>query len=246
VTGMDTKRKGKGVNAVFVVLGVILIILGIIPVAGGAAILFFNRGKDSNGYHQSNTYQVNTSTYAYAFAMAMSPMRVESFFGRLAQNLFGEENTVQAEWVITPVSPSKTVFAGWAPHTAGENYVNTMETELPTYWHWSGPYSPALTINQTLISGQGLSGPSASPASQTFWLASAHSTGKFSLAFNPVWDSAQGNNYLVITNMDGSKGVAANITLGYKIPIFDWLAYVLIPAGIIIFACGILLARKKK
>ncbi len=244
MTAEVKKRNGKGANALLVVLGIILIILGIIPVAGGTAILVFNRSQDSNGYHLSNTYQMNTSTYA--FAMAMSPMRVESFYGRLAQNLFGVQNTVQAEWIITPVNSSKTVFAGWAPHTAGEKYINTMETELPNYWHWSGPYSPALTINQTLISGQGLGGPAASPASQTFWLASAHSSSKFSLDFNPVWDSAQGNNYLVITNLDGSKGVAANITLGYKIPIFNWLAYVLIPVGIIIFVCGILLVRKKR
>jgi len=241
---MDNKHKGKGATALFVIIGIILILLGIIPVAGGAAILFFNRSMDSDGYHLSNTYQMNTSTYA--FAMAMSPMRVESFYGRLVQSLFGTQNTVQAEWIITPVSPSKTVFAGWAPHTAGENYINSMETELPTYWHWSGPYSPALTIQTTAISGKGLSGLGVSPASQTFWLASAHSSSKFSLDFSPVWDSAQGNNYLVITNLDGSKGVASNITLGYKIPIFNWLAYVLIPVGIIIFACGILLVRKKR
>jgi hypothetical protein len=46
--------------------------------------------------------------------------------------------------------------------------------------------------------------------------------------------------------MGGSSGVAGNITLGYKIPIFNWLGYVLIPVGIIIFACGIMLVRKKK
>jgi hypothetical protein len=178
--------------------------------------------------------------------MAMSPMRVESFYGRLAQSLFGVQNTVQAEWVITPVNSSKTVFAGWAPHAAGENYVNTMETELPTYWHWSGPYSPALTIQTTAVSGQGLGGPSVSPAAQTFWLAAANPSSKFSLDFNPVWDTSQGNNYLIITNLDGSQGVAANITLGYKIPIFNWLGYALVPVGIIIFACGVLLVRKKR
>ena len=244
MTTGDKKRSGKGATALFVVLGIILILLGIIPLASGAAILVFNRSEDSKGYHLSNTYQMNTSTYA--FAMAMSPMRVESFYGRLAQNLFGVQNTVQAEWIITPVNSSKAVFAGWAPHTAGENYINTMETELPTYWHWSGPYSPALTIHATAVSGQGLGGPSASPAAQTFWLASAHSNSAFNLDFNPVWDSSQGNNYLIITNLDSSKGVAANITLGYKIPIFNWLGYVLVPVGIIIFACGILLVRKKK
>jgi len=244
MTNEEKKHRGKGAATFFVIIGIILILAGIIPVAGGAAILVFNRGEDSNGYHLSNTYQMNTSTYA--FAMAMSPMRVESFFGRLAQNLFGTENTVQAEWVITPVNSSKAVFAGWAPHTAGQNYINTMETELPTYWLWSGPYSPALTIQTTVISGQGLVGPSVSPAAQTFWLVSAHSSNTFSLDFNPVWDSSQGNNYLIITNMDGSSGVAGNITLGYKIPIFNWLGYVLIPVGIIIFACGIRLVRKKR
>jgi hypothetical protein len=49
----------------------------------------------------------------------------------------------------------------------------------------------------------------------------------------------------VITNPDGSRGVAANIALGFNIPVFDWLAYALIPVGIIIFACGILLVRKR-
>jgi uncharacterized membrane protein len=242
MTAEAKKRKGKGATALYVVLGIILILVGFIPVAGGAVILVFSRSEDSNGYHLSNTYQMNTSTYA--FAMAMSPMQVESFYGRMAQSLFGEESTVEAEWVITPVNSSKAVFTGWAPHSASENYINTMEMELPTYWHWSGPYRPALTIQTTVISGQGLGGP-ASPAAQNFWLASAHSSSTFTLDFNPVWDSSRGNNYLIITNMDGSQGVAANLTLGYKIPIFNWLGYVLIPIGIFIFACGILLLRKK-
>jgi hypothetical protein len=239
------KHRGKGAAAFFAIIGIILIVLGIIPVAGGAAILFYNRYRDSQGYHLSNIYQINTSTYA--FMMEMSPLRIESVLGRLSQSLFGTENTIQAEWVVTPVNSSKAVFAGWAPYNAGQNYVSQTETEGPyPEWHWSGPYAPKITITGTLIFGQGASGPTASPATQTFWLDAAHSSSTFDLHFNPVWDSTQGNNYLIITNMDGSQGVAANIALGFKIPIFNWLGYVLIPVGIIIFACGILLVRKKK
>jgi hypothetical protein len=239
----EKKHRSKGAIAFFVIIGIILILLGIIPIAAGTTILIFNRSRDSEGYHVSNTYQMNTSTYA--FAMAMSPMRIETFWGRLSQNLFGTENTVQAEWVITPVNSSKEVFAGWAPQAAGENYINNMEFELPTYWHWNGPYSPAIKITTVQVFGQGKGGPTESPTSQTFWLDSAQSTGTFNLHFNPVWNSSMGNNYLVITNPDGSPGVAANIALGFKIPVFNWLAYVLIPVGIVIFACGILLVRKR-
>ncbi|MGA9695896.1 MAG: hypothetical protein WBQ62_05745, partial [Dehalococcoidales bacterium] len=66
MTNEEKKHRGKGAATFFVIIGIILILVGIIPVAGGAAILVFNRGEDSNGYHLSNTYQMNTSTYAFA------------------------------------------------------------------------------------------------------------------------------------------------------------------------------------
>jgi hypothetical protein len=58
--------------------------------------------------------------------------------------------------------------------------------------------------------------------------------------------STAGNKYLIITNLDGSKSVTSDIYLGFKIPVFRWLPYVLIPLGIIIFVCGILLIKKIK
>ena len=68
----EKKHRSRGAIALFVVTGIILILLGIIPIAAGTTILIINRSRDSEGFHVSNTYQMNTSTYA--FAMAMSPM----------------------------------------------------------------------------------------------------------------------------------------------------------------------------
>ena len=241
----ERKQINKGVIALFVIIGIILIILGVIPIIGGAAILLANRGRDSESYHLSNVYQMKTSTYA--FGMEMAPLRIESFYGRLSQSLFGTENTVQAKWVITPVNSTKELFAGFTSADAGKNYVSKMETEGPyPYWNWDGPYSPKIEITTTQIFGLGSGGPTKSPALENFWAEAVQSSGTVNLYFNPAWDSASGNNYLVITNLDGSKGVAADIYLGFKIPVFSWLPYVLLPVGIIIFVGGILLVRKKR
>ena len=243
-TGEVKTRKNRAI-AFFVIIGVLLIILGIIPVIGGTAILFSNRGRDSEGYHLSNVYKMNTATHA--FIMEMAPLEIESFYGRLSQHLFGTENTVQAKWVIRPVNSSKELFAGFTSASAGENYFSKIEAEGPyPYWHWDGPYNPSIEITTTVISGKGLGGPTKSPALETFWLNTAQSSETFNLYFNPVWNSSSGNNYLIITNLDGASGVAADISLGFKIPVFNWLAYVLIPVGIIIFVCGIFLVRKTR
>jgi hypothetical protein len=47
-------------------------------------------------------------------------------------------------------------------------------------------------------------------------------------------------------DLDGSKGVEADIQLGFKVPILGWLAYLLIPLGVLMCICGIFLVKRRK
>lgn len=185
-------------------------------------------------------------TSTYAFEMEIGPLKIVTFYARLAQILFGTENTVQAKWVIKPINSSKELFAGFSKALDGKNYVEKMETEGPyPYWEWHGPYNPAIEITETSIFGKGLGGPIKSPILESFWLKTAQSSEILNIYYNPVWSSNAGNNYLVITNLDGTKGLEANIYLGFKIPLFSWLPYLFIPVGILVCVAGVFLMRNR-
>jgi hypothetical protein len=64
--------------------------------------------------------------------------------------------------------------------------------------------------------------------------------------WNPVWDETTGRNILVIMNADGSSNVDADIQLGFKVPLFGWLPYLLLALGIIMLVVGWFLFRYRK
>ena len=229
---------------VFIILGSLLTVLGILLLVAGIYVAVFNQSADPQGYHASNVYEIRTS--AYAFNMEIGSLRLVTPYARLSSLIFGIENTVQARWIVVPQDPSKELFAGLARATEGKQYVNRMQTEGPPFWNWHGPFNPQINITTTAVSNQVDKGPSAPVAAEPFWLVSTHGKNSQSINYSPVWESQSDNKYLVIMNLDGSRDVKANIQLAFRIPIFASLPYWLIPTGIVFSLAGVLFIKRKK
>jgi hypothetical protein len=119
-----------------------------------------------------------------------------------------------------------------------------METEEAVL-SMDGPFRPEISVTSSVISGEGLGGPVGSALSESIWVSANLGKQTAKIDYQPVWDTDIDDKYLIITNYDGTNNVGADIQLGFKLPVFCWLPYRLIPLGVILCICGILLIRKR-
>ncbi len=230
---------GKRKKILVLTFSILLFILGIAAIAGGAAVLYYNAGTDSEGYAISSVYEVRSS--ANAFVLWVAPLQSRSSFSWL-----GEENIAQTKWIVSAVDASKQVFAGWAEASDGAAYVDQFRYETPDQgWHWwVEAYYAEIGVPSTNIVHQGV--PARTPAAESFWLDSVVTIDKATIYWDPTWEQNAGMKMIIIMNADGSSGVSANLQLGYKVPILTWLPYLLIPLGILLCFGGYLLFRRRK
>lgn len=235
---MDEKKGIKKGKIILLVGIVILLILGISSIVSGTVIVVLNRGTDKDGYSLSDVYKVETSTHA--FALWVNPLRIPFYLSWM-----NPEDIAQTKWVVKAVNSSKEIFVGWAKAADGDNYLNGFQYETLPSWHWSTwPYHASMDIPSTAIYNEGA--PSKSPTQEAFWIESAHSSNSSTLNWDPNWPSQAGRKILVVMNADGSNNVEADLQLGFKVPIFSWLPYLLIPLGIVMCLGGIFLIRRRK
>jgi hypothetical protein len=234
-----SEKKGIQKGKIILLIGVVLLlILGVSSIVSGTVVLVLNRGTDKDGYSLSDVYRVETSTHA--FALWVEPLRISSYL-----RWINPEDIAQTKWVVKAVDLSKEIFIGWAKAADGENYLNGFRYETPPSWHWNtSPYYASIDIPPTVIYNEGA--PSKSPTLETFWLESAHSSNSSTINWDPNWSSQAGRNILIIMNADGSNNVEADLQLGFNVPIFGWLPYLLIPLGIVMCLGGIFLIRRRK
>jgi hypothetical protein len=235
-------KKGK---TLLLIGGFLLISFGAASILGGAAILYFNQRTDKDGFALSDAYKVRST--ACAFALWVKPIDWNNQFFILPLKWFNHEDFVQTKWVVRAVNSSKELFVGWANATDGESYLerNTIAFETPsTDWYWdTQPYYAGIEIYSTAIYNNGT--PSRSPIEETFWLKSAHSSNSSTINWDPVWEPPTSKNILIVMNLDGSRNVDADIQLGFKVPIFSWLPYLLIPLGALLSVSGFFLIRRR-
>jgi hypothetical protein len=156
----------------------------------------------------------------------------------------------QAMWTVEPVDPNKTLFVGWTEAVDGENYLldTGIRFSTPPVWHWYiEAYYAEIEIPQSLTHNQGA--PTRPPAEETFWLKTAQSNGTSKITWDAFWEPlenrTENRKMLIIMNPDGSRNIEADIQLGFKVPIFHWLPFVLIPLGVILCLIAIFVIRQK-
>jgi len=232
------EKRGRRHKVIILVVCVLLFILGVSAILGGVAILVLNQGTDEDGFALSNVFEVRSS--ACAFVLWVAPANIPSYLSWM-----GSENIGETRWVVEAVDPSKELFVGWAKAVDGEGYIEGLMFETPPSWHWLiWPYSPEIDVPSSVVYNTGV--PSRSPAEESFWLESEHSSGLVELNWDHAWDAEDGRNILIIMNLDGSSNVEADVQLGFKVPLFGWLPYLLIPLGAVLVLVGVFLFRRKK
>jgi hypothetical protein len=234
LVGGSSRRK----KFLFLIVGLLLIILGIVAIAGGAAILNFNAETDPEGYALSPIHEVRSSANAYVLWVA--PLQSTGSFSWL-----GDDNVAETKWVVTTVDARKQVFAGWTKASDGAAYADQFQYETPDQgWHWYvDPYYAEIGVPSTKIVHQGA--PARAPANESFWIDSVVTSDTATIYWDPTWEQGAGMKMIVLMNADGSSGVNANLQLGFKVPILTWLPYLLIPLGILLCLGGYLVFRRR-
>lgn len=232
MVGRSRKKK-----ILFLTVGLLLLVLGIMAISGGAAILYYNAGTDSEGYAMSVVHEVRSSANAYVLWVA--PWQGSSF------SWVGESNIGACKWVASSVDGGPEVLMGWAWASDGAAYISNFRYETPDQvWNWyTEAYYAEIDVPSTKLVGQGV--PSRVPSAETFWIDSAATSGTATIHWDPTWDKTAGMKMIILMNADGSSGVNVDLQLGFKVPILTWLPYVLIPLGILMCVGGGLLSRRR-
>jgi LPXTG-motif cell wall-anchored protein len=209
------------------------VVIGILLIASGASVLFYNLGNGPDGYAYSNIYHVNTSTYA--FTAYMNEYKISTW------GFLGVNNVAEMKLIATPKNPSSELFIGYATTAESQAYRTSFQCEIPTNWHWwAEPYYAEINITTTTIAGTGA--PAQLPQEQTFWLTSAEGSGAVTMTYLPQHEQ----HVWFIMNHDGTRNVSADIQIAFRSPILTVLPPILIVVGIILIGAGMYLLKRKK
>jgi hypothetical protein len=191
-----------------------LLALGLV-IGGVLLVLAHGTARDSAGFYTSDTERFSTPTYA----LTAEGMQI------------GDIQGDGADWAIDAIGATMRVrasqpdgaplFIGIAPEQAVDRYLTQVAHDEVSDVH-SGPF----TYDSVRRGGSATPGV---PANASFWAATATGPGTQAL----TWKPDVGRWAVVVMNADGSRRVAADVSVGAK-------TGVLLPVGIGLFALSLL------
>src|SRR5580700_3193000 len=206
---------------VLVVVGSVLALVMMGLLAGGGFLMWADQTqRDGSGYLTSGTGSLTAPSYA----IATSSLDL-NFSGRawpVDQNALGNVR-------ITAATRSDAgVFIGIAPRADALNYLSGVAYDSLSDLQF-------LPYRVTYAPHDG--GAPAVPATQAFWQAQASGGGTQTL----TWTVTPGRWIVVLMNADGSRGVAADVSVGATAPFLFGLALGLLIAGGVVLVLAVLL-----
>ena len=207
-------ERGAGGVALLVV-GSIAALLAFALLAGGCAAVVVDRiQRDDDGFLMSPTEDFSTATYAIASESA-------------------DVDLDGPDWATTDLvgtvrirsESDRPVFVGIAREADVAQYLDGVEYAVVTEIGREPDYSER----------QG-GAPDGPPADQTFWAASATGAGEQTLE----WEPEDGRWNAVVMNADGSRGVAADLSIGVELDPLIWIGVALLVAGGLLAAAAAL------
>ncbi len=201
-------RRGAG-RMVLLIVGILVALVSLaFLAAGGAAVIVDQVQRDDDGFVMSPSK--NFSTAAYAIASKSADVNLDG-----------------PDWATDDLigtlrirsNSSRRVFIGIAREADIARYLGHVEhvvvTDIGRKPHYSartgGP-------------------PGARPAAETFWAASATGAGEQTLE----WVPKSGHWNAVVMNADGSRGVAADLSIGAELDPLLWIGIGLLIGGVLL------------
>jgi hypothetical protein len=211
-TAPARERRGGAGRVVLVILGSIAALVSLALLAGGCgAVAVDQTQRDDDGFLMSPTEDFATATYAIASDKA----DIHAAGAERALDVFLGTVRIRSE-------SDRPVFVGIASASDVTRYLSGVEhsvvTDLerrPVYVQRPGGAPPAL------------------PDEETFWVESTTGSGEQTLE----WEPESGDWRTVVMNADGSRGVAAELSIGAELDPLLWIGIGLLAAGAL-FAGG--------
>jgi hypothetical protein len=209
-------RAGRGAGGVaLLVVGSIAALLALALLAGGCAAVVVDRTqRDADGFLMSPTEDFSTATYAIASENADVDLDGPDW----ATTDFLGTVRIRSE-------SERSVFVGIAPEADAAEYLDGVEHAVVTEIGEEPEYSER----------QG-GAPDGRPAGQTFWAASATGAGEQTLE----WEPEDGSWNVLVMNADGSRGVAAELSIGGELDPLIWIGVGLLVGGGLLAAAAAL------
>ena len=207
---------GRGVGGVvLLVVGSIAALLAFALLAAGcAAVVVDQTQRDDDGFLMSPTEDFTTATYAIASESADLDLEGPDW----ATTDFLGTVRIRSE-------SDRPVFVGIAPEADVAEYLDGVDHSVVTEIGREPRYSER--------EGGPPGGP---PAERTFWVASATGAGEQTLE----WEPEDGSWNVVVMNADGSRGVAADLSIGGELDPVIWIGIGLLVAGALLAAAAAL------
>jgi Domain of unknown function (DUF4389) len=211
-----TPRTGGGAgHVVLIAVGVIAALLSLGLLAGGTALVVVDQTqRDEDGFLMSPSKDFSTATYA----IVSESVDVD---------IGGSEDAARAIFgdVRIRSESDRDVFVGIAREADVEEYLSGVEHSVVTDIEKDPEYSDRPG-----------GAPASPPGDQEFWVASANGAGEQTLE----WEPEDGNWNAVVMNLDGSRGVESELSIGAELDAALWFGIVLLVVGAVLAALAAL------
>jgi hypothetical protein len=208
----STRGGGGAGRVVLVILGTIAAIVALGLLAGGCGAVAVDRTmRDDDGFLMSPAEDFATAGYAIASERA----DIEVGGAERALDIFLGSIRIRSE-------SERPVFLGIGRAQDVDGYLSGVERSVVT--------SIEQRPRSTRIPG---GAPTTPPTDQRFWVSSTSGSGEQTLE----WEPESGDWRVVVMNADGSRGVAAELSIGAELDPLLWIGIGLLAAGAV-FAGG--------
>jgi hypothetical protein len=214
----QSPSRSKGQIALLVG-GILLALIALVVAGAGGTAIWASTQKDSHGYHSSGLHRFHSPT------LAITTKSID-----LATSV--------PQWLLGKIR-IEALPAGSAPIFVGIGHKDDVDAYL------AGVGRDVVTdvdfdpFHVSYDRQPGARSPKP-PASQTFWVASAHGAGTQVL----TWETDSGSWSVVLMNADGSPGVDARVKAGAEIPYALWIGLGALVLGILLAAGATLMIVK--
>jgi hypothetical protein len=202
-----------------VIVGALLTVAGLGASIGGGAMVVAHSQRDAAGYYMTATQRLQTPTAAFTTRLDLPDRWLSDRFGTLRMQATAPDG--------------RAMFIGIAPADAVDAWLAGVPCEQVD----PAPYGPWRMQMRNMPMMRGGYPMMTPPGGQGFWTSSVSGPGTQVL----TWPARPGNWALVMSNVDGSSGVVADVRAGARTGALLPVGLILGGIGLLVLAGGVLL-----